>query len=592
MAKPCICCAGALLVLMLVLAQPAAAQQQSQSPISRRSAIVTAKQDPEYLEAFREHPALTASASRNDGTGDWEVGFYHGGEQLVQVVVDDGTGEVVESWTGYQVAWRMARGYAGAFGRKLNAPYVWLPLCVIFVLGLLDWRRPFRLPHLDLLVIVAGFGLSHYFFNRGEIGISVPLAYPPLLYLLARALWLGVKGGEGLRPTAPVASLAVITLFLIGLRVGLNVADSNVIDVGYSGVIGADKIVDGEPLYGGFPTDNQSGDTYGPVSYYAYVPFEQLLTWSGAWDDLPAAHAAAIFFELGTMAGLLLLGRRLRPGQGGTALGTLLCFAWASCPYTAFALESNTNDALVSMLLVFTLLFLTSPPARGIFLALASLTKFAPFALAPLFATYGATPRDADNPATSGAAAVNRDESAGGGAPDPDQTGDSSTTKWVAPRSALRSPEPPRITGPAARYVRVIWPFALAFAITIALAMAQTLLDPGLSTFWDRTIGNQAGRDSPFSVWGQEPSLGWLHAAVKVAAVGLALLVAFLPRRRDPVTVAALGAAVLIALQLTVDHWFYLYLPWFLPFLFVALLARGHHDLVDGTGKPVVADVG
>jgi hypothetical protein len=102
--------------------------------------------------------------------------------------------------------------------------------------------------------------------------------------------------------------------------------------------------------------------------------------------------------------------------------------------------------------------------------------------------------------------------------------------------------------------------------------MFQTLLDPGLSTFWDRTIGNQAGRDSPFSVWGQEPSLGWLQTAVKAGVVGLALLVAFVPRRRDPVTVAALGAAVLIALQLTVDHWFYLYLPWFLPFLFVAWL--------------------
>ncbi|MGH2983956.1 MAG: hypothetical protein ACRDK5_06850 [Solirubrobacterales bacterium] len=142
-----------------------------------------------------------------------------------------------------------------------------------------------------------------------------------------------------------------------------------------------------------------------------------------------------------------------------------------------------------------------------------------------------------------------------------------------------------------ARYIRVVGPFTLAFAITIALAMAQTLLDPGLSTFWDRTIGNQAGRDSPFSVWGQEPSLEWLHIAVKAAVVGLAVLVAFVPRRRDPVTVAALGAAVLIALQLTVDHWFYLYLPWFLPFLFVALLARRDQDLFDRPRQPVVADI-
>ena len=40
------------------------------------------------------------------------------------------------------------------------------------------------------------------------------------------------------------------------------------------------------------------------------------------------------------------------------------------------------------------------------------------------------------------------------------------------------------------------------------------------------------------------------------------------------VAVAALGAAVLIALQLGVTHWFYLYLVWFLPLVLVALLAR------------------
>ena len=37
-------------------------------------------------------------------------------------------------------------------------------------------------------------------------------------------------------------------------------------------------------------------------------------------------------------------------------------------------------------------------------------------------------------------------------------------------------------------------------------------------------------------------------------------------------TLAALAAAVLIALQLTVDHWFYLYLVWFAPLVWVALL--------------------
>ncbi len=522
--------------------------------ITQSKAIELAKQDPKAIAAAKEHPNLAPSASRNQSTGLWEVGFFAGNNEVVQVVIDPSSGNIIESWTGYQVAWRMARGYSGAFGRMVNAPYIWLPLCAIFVLGLLDWRRPFRLAHIDLLVIVAGFGLSQYLFNQGNIGWSVPLAYPPLLYLLGRALWLGFRRveGAGLRPSMPIAVLAVATVVLIAGRVTLNVVDSNVIDVGYSGVIGADRIADRKPVYGNFPSDDQSGDTYGPVAYYAYVPFEQVLPWSGTWDDLPAAHAASIFFDLGTMGALFLLGRRLRRGRRGSEFGILLCFAWAACPYTAFALESNTNDALVSLTLAAALLCLTSAPARGIMLALSSLTKFAPLALGPLFATYGAT----------------------------------------EDRSASR-------TGPVRRYARVIVPFTIAFAITVAVVSFQALQDPGLSTYWHRTIAEQGGRDSPFSVWGQAHSLGWLQTVVKAAVVGLAVLVAFRPRRRDHVTVAALGAAVLIGMQLTVDHWFYLYIPWFLPFLLIALLATGtvplrgdgDEDLVDPASEPVISDL-
>jgi hypothetical protein len=533
--------------LTLLLAASAGAQQPR---IDQTKATEIAKLDPKAVAAAEQHSDLTPSASRNQSTGLWEVGFFTGGKEVVQVVVDPNSGKVVESWTGYQIAWRMARGYPGAFGRMINAPYIWLPLCAIFVLGLLDWRRPFRLAHLDLLVVVAGFGLSHYFFNKGNIGASVPLAYPPLLYLLARALWLGFRrrGGIGLRPSIPIKVLAVATVLLVAGRIALNVADSNVIDVGYSGVIGADRIADQDPIYGNFPDDDQSGDTYGPVAYYAYVPFEQVLPWSGTWDDLPAAHAASIFFDLGTMAALFLIGRRLRRGRGGNQLGILLCFAWAACPYTAYALESNTNDALVSLTLAAALLCLTSPIPRGITLALSGLTKFAPLALGPLFATYGAT------------------EGRGG---------------------FMR------------RYGRVVIPFTIAFAITVLVVSFQALQDPGLSTFWHRTIGEQGGRDSPFSIWGQDHSLGWLQALVKIAVVGLAVLVAFRPKRRDHITVAALGAAVLIGMELTVDHWFYLYIPWFLPFLLVALLASGvvplggdrHEDLLDPAREPVVPDL-
>jgi hypothetical protein len=82
-------------------------------------------------------------------------------------------------------------------------------------------------------------------------------------------------------------------------------------------------------------------------------------------------------------------------------------------------------------------------------------------------------------------------------------------------------------------------------------------------------------RTSPFSIWGQVDGIQWLQNAVFIAVSLFAVAVAFVPRRRSLPQMAALSAAVLIGLQLAVDHWFYLYIPWFLPGLFVALLATG-----------------
>lgn len=45
--------------------------------------------------------------------------------------------------------------------------------------------------------------------------------------------------------------------------------------------------------------------------------------------------------------------------------------------------------------------------------------------------------------------------------------------------------------------------------------------------------------------------------------LGLVLAVAFVPRRRSLTQVAALAAAVMIAVEPTAEHWFYLYIPWF-----------------------------
>jgi hypothetical protein len=433
---------------------------------------------------------------------------------------------VTQVWTGFQIPWAMARGYPGAFGRRSNALYVWLPLCLLFLAPFLPWSRlrhrrsrapgsaPFRwrVLHLDLLMLL-GFSISLALFNHGAIGLSVPLVYPFLLYLLVRMLLLGFGRGvprEPLAVTVPVPWLLSGAVFLIGLRIGLNILNSNVIDVGYAGVIGAHKVLHNQLLYGFWPHDNAFGDTYGPFNYLAYVPFRLIFGWSGAWDALPAAHAAAICFDLLTVGGLYLLGRRLR----GHALGVVLMYAWVAYPFTLFTLSSNANDALVSATLVLSLLVLASAPARGVAAGLAGLTKFAPFALAPLFLRgLGDRPKERD-------------------------------AAWCI----------------------------VAFALTLFAVMQPVLLNGDLNLFWRDSIVYQADRVTPLSVWGLWGGLGFVQYVVEGAAAALAVVLAFVPRRRGIVQVAALGAAVLIAVELSANYWLYPYILWFLPLVLVALL--------------------
>ena len=49
-------------------------------------------------------------------------------------------------------------------------------------------------------------------------------------------------------------------------------------------------------------------------------------------------------------------------------------------------------------------------------------------------------------------------------------------------------------------------------------------------------------------------------------------MVAVRPREKGPLELAALTAAVLVAFQLSLTHWFYLYVPWVLPFVLLWLV--------------------
>jgi hypothetical protein len=220
---------------------------------------------------------------------------------------------------------------------------------------------------------------------------------------------------------------------------------------------------------------------------------------------------------------LALLGRRF----GGTRLAATLPFAWAAYPFTQYVSSSNTNDAIMPVFLIFGFWLVTSAFARGAFLALAGWAKFGALLLVPLWGSY---------------------------------------------------PEARRFSGKAL--------FAGGFFAATLAAFSILLLEPSPAhaahVFWDRTFGWQVGRDSPFSIWGWGqyhaagiPDLGFLQPVAIGLLVAGAIACYFVPRRKTPLQLAALTAAVLIGFELTLTHWFYLYLPWFFPFVAFVVLAAG-----------------
>jgi uncharacterized membrane protein len=243
------------------------------------------------------------------------------------------------------------------------------------------------------------------------------------------------------------------------------------------------------------------------------VPFEAVFPWVGKWNDLPAAHGAAVLFDLLALCGIILLGWRL----GGRHLAAGLGLAWAAFPFTAYALESNSNDALVAATLVWGLVIAHRPLGRGVTLGLAVMAKFTPAILLALWSRHP-------------------------------------------------FPQAGRHRGPL-RYVA-------GLALVVVASGWVILLDggDGARAFWSRTLGFQLGRDSPFSLWGQYPWLRPVQIGLAVVvAIGALVLVAR-PRRLDLRSFAALSGALLIGIQLTMTHWFYLYIPWFLPFALVAMV--------------------
>ena len=266
---------------------------------------------------------------------------------------------------------------------------------------------------------------------------------------------------------------------------------------------------------------NARGDTYGPVNYLAYVPAALIVPhWSGKWDLLPAAHATAIAFDLLAVLGLVLVGLRF----GGTPLAAALAFAWMAFPFTAYTMNANSNDTIMPAILIWQILARLLGRRRGV-------------------------------------------------RPPPSRAG-RSLPRCSSCRSGSRIPN-------GLRPKRHCQDLGLCHrdAGRVSILLFEPSLTHAVHVFVDHTIGYQLDRDSPFSPWdwGQDhargiPSLRPLQIVLQLAVLALAGVVAMIPQRKGPLELAALSAAVLVGFELTLTHWSYLYIPWFLPFVLLAFL--------------------
>jgi hypothetical protein len=267
------------------------------------------------------------------------------------------------------------------------------------------------------------------------------------------------------------------------------------------------------------------------LNYLLYVPFLLAFGWSGLWDYLPAAHALTAFVFVGGALALLFAGWRYSGARGGAAL----LFAWAVFPYTLYSTNNNTNDVVVAAIAAVGLALAASPLARGASVAAGFAVKLFPLILAPL---------------------------------------------WMFHEGRKRS--------------SALLDFAIGGLGVVLLTFWVLALggDPvgGVILFIKQTLAYQGGRQTPWSIFTQVPEVGFLHLPLTVGVILLGFLLAVVPKRRTLRRLGALSAALVIGFQLTANYWFYTYVIWFEPFVFLALLpATNQKSPLDGESNRQLA---
>jgi hypothetical protein len=387
-----------------------------------------------------------------------------------------------------------------------------VPAAACFVLGLLDWRHPWRLEHLDLLALAGFFPVAMLLSDDlPQAGLWLAAACLGWLFTRMIGACLGRWRMPELRPSISSRWLILAIVILLLVRIG-SVAGGNILDVGQASSLGAWRLLHGQHLYGAAAWQGAGKfriyrpDTYGPFAYYAYIPFALLFPQA---PSVVSTLLPAISFDVLTLIGLLVLGRRL----GGRPVALAFIFAYLLYPFPDLSLMAETNDALIAALCVWTIVAASErPAARGLLMAAAALTKFLPALLALQFLSVR--------------------------------------------RGRLR--------------------YALTLLAVLAGMLAWPLITSGPKQFLDSTFGYQLiqrGGGVQFSIWTYMPYVAIV--ARPVLAIALVLL-ALSPMARSAVQDArqhaALAAALLIGAQFLLGYWFYSYLTWCYPLLVIAVI--------------------
>ena len=257
---------------------------------------------------------------------DWQVSYFTGtGSEPHRGGRGDRrrpNGALLGAWHDHQLDDPLARGYSGAIAQKVNAPYVWLPLCLLFLLPFFDPRRPFRLLHLDLLVLLGLGALAPLLQPRRDHHLGAAHLSRARLRARRGCCGSGFGRGTGQGPLVPLVPVRWLAVAAIVARLRPDRAQRRRLARDRHRRRRGGRRRPHRPRAGplrrrlrarawGSAATSTGRSTTSPTCRSRR---SSRGTATGA--TFPAAHAAAIAFDLLTALGLLALGRRLRPGAG------------------------------------------------------------------------------------------------------------------------------------------------------------------------------------------------------------------------------------------------------------------------------------